>query len=146
MRNARGKLQKPNFLFVYGTLMRGGNLHHLLRPQDGAIYVGEGKIRGLLYGFRGANYPGAVATREPGRFVHGELYSLSEANALLERLDRYEGCDEGLFVRQDVQVLGGKRLRAWAYFYARPLASAGAALIPGGRFPAEHSLAERSLA
>lgn len=141
MRNARGKLQKLNFLFVYGTLMRGGNLHHLLRPPDGAIYVGEGKIRGLLYSFRGANYPGAVATPEVARFVHGELYSLSDSDALLERLDRYEGCDEGLFVRQEVQVLAGKRLRAWAYFYARPLASAGAELIPSGRFLPEHSLA-----
>ncbi len=146
MRNARGKLQKLNFLFVYGTLKRGGSLHHLLRPHGGAVYVGEGKIRGLLYSFCDANYPGAVATREPGRFVHGEVYSLSDSDRLLQRLDRHEGCDEGLFVRQDVQVLGGKRLRAWAYFYARPLASAGAELIPGGRFLAGHSLADHSLA
>ena len=120
-------------LFVYGTLARGQRLHKHLTRVPGTQFIGEGKIQGELYALIGQNYPGAVLSDRKDNFVHGELYEMADAERVLELLDKVEGCDEGLFRRELVDVVanGGKK-RAWTYLYAQPLQEAE--IIPSGDF------------
>src|ERR1700682_4590469 len=124
MANGVEKIRKPEtkktLLFVYGTLMRGGKLHRALAPSTTVNFMGKAKIRAELYRPRGEEYPGAVPTSKPNRFVYGELYILRDPDRILKRIDEIEGCDEGLFMRRLVEVWqDGKKHRAWTYFYAK---------------------------
>jgi gamma-glutamylcyclotransferase (GGCT)/AIG2-like uncharacterized protein YtfP len=137
MRAASGVKPKrediPEFLFVYGTLMRGGRLHGLLGDSPNVKFVGEAKIRAELYRPRGEDYPAAVSTSSADRFVFGELYALLAADLLLKRLDQVEACDEGLYVRRRVNTIQDrKKQKAWVYLYAQSVADAEP--IPDGRF------------
>src|SRR5271170_4789003 len=119
MANGIGKARRPEtnktLLFVYGTLMRGGKLHPALGALPNVRYVGKAKIRAELYRLRGVEYPGAVQTSRMNRYVHGELYSLSNPDRMLKRIDEIEGCDEGLFKRRLVDVWQNrKKHKAWA--------------------------------
>jgi gamma-glutamylcyclotransferase (GGCT)/AIG2-like uncharacterized protein YtfP len=119
-------------LFVYGTLMKGGDIHDLLKRHD-IRFLGKAKMRGDLYLFRSENYPGAIPTAHPEHFVHGELYKLSNPSKALTALDKAEGCDEGLFYRRMMTVMqNGRKVRAWAYLYAK--SPARAQLLPNGKF------------
>ncbi|MGB7846549.1 MAG: gamma-glutamylcyclotransferase family protein [Candidatus Acidiferrum sp.] len=116
---------RPELLFVYGTLMSGQRLHKHLAERPGVRYMGTARMRGELYRPLGRRYPGAVRTERRGRHILGELYELRQPAQTLPALDRLEGCDEGLFTREQVTVShrAGKR-RAWTYLYAKPLANA----------------------
>jgi gamma-glutamylcyclotransferase (GGCT)/AIG2-like uncharacterized protein YtfP len=124
---------REGLLFVYGTLMRGGKLHHELGTSPKAKFVGKAKIRAELYRLRGQGYPGAVQTSRLNRFVHGELYALLNPDRVLKRIDEIEGCDEGLFKRRLVDVWQkGKKRQAWTYFYGKSVSSAEP--LPHGKF------------
>ena len=120
-----------SLLFVYGTLKRGGENHRQLsahRPR----FLGEGRIRGRLFRIKGESYPGAAPTASR-RYVRGELYELTSPDKALKKLDKFEGTDEGLFVRKLADVwIGGQRKKAWTYFY--PGRRDKAAPISSGRF------------
>jgi gamma-glutamylcyclotransferase (GGCT)/AIG2-like uncharacterized protein YtfP len=121
------------YLFVYGTLMRGQRSHGELARNGDARFAGPAKIRGELYALRNVNYPGAVPATKPDSFVHGQLYVLRHADRTLEALDQFEGCREGLFRRAVADVwTHGRKIKAWTYFYARPLTQAD--LVPNGRY------------
>jgi gamma-glutamylcyclotransferase (GGCT)/AIG2-like uncharacterized protein YtfP len=128
------------FLFVYGTLMRGGKFHAALESSPNVKFVGEARIQAELYRLRGAAFPGAVRTSAPDRFVHGELYSVRDTDRLLERIDEIEGCSVGLFRRDFVEVwLNDEKLQAWTYFYCRSVSSAEP--LPHGKFlPADSGI------
>ena len=133
IRSKNGNGSSSVLLFVYGTLMNGQRLHHRLKAQKGVSYRGAAKIRAELYRLRGRTYPGAVRTSRPKEFVHGELYELAAPEQALRAIDKIEGCDEKLFVRKRVDVWhGSHKSRAWAYFYAKPLAHAQH--IPTGNY------------
>jgi gamma-glutamylcyclotransferase (GGCT)/AIG2-like uncharacterized protein YtfP len=88
-------------------------------------------MRGDLYQLSGESFPGAVRTSAANRFVQGDLFALRDPQKTLPDLDEFEGVEEGLFRRKLVDVWArGRRLKAWAYLYARPLT--GANLIPAG--------------
>lgn len=122
----------PDLVFVYGTLMRGFPLHHLI---DGRCeFVGDGTARGRLLDL--GEYPGAVPD-ERGT-VHGEVYRFSSL-ALLSALDRAEDYDptadaRSLYLRRPTTVrLGdGRELTAWMYWYQG--FHARAVPIPGGDY------------
>lgn len=121
----------PQYLFVYGTLKRGGKAHKRLRKDDGIRFKASGRIRADLYRLQDEDYPGAVLTSAPNRFVKGDLFVLQDPQRALRDLDEFEGVDEGLFRRGLVDVWSqGRRVKAWAYLYARPLAAAE--VIPTG--------------
>jgi len=121
----------PQYLFVYGTLKRRGKSHKQLRKDDGVRFKSSGRIRADLYRLQHEDYPGAVLTSAPNRFVKGDLFLLQYPERILRELDEFEGVDEGLFRRQLVDVWSqGRRVKAWAYLYARPLAAAE--VIPTG--------------
>ena len=117
--------QRPALLFVYGTLMSGQRLHKHLAQRPGVRYMGTARMRGELYRPLSRRYPGAVRTGRKDRHILGELYELRQPAQTFPVLDRLEGCDEGLFTREQVVVSQktGRR-RAWTYLYAKPLANA----------------------
>jgi gamma-glutamylcyclotransferase (GGCT)/AIG2-like uncharacterized protein YtfP len=110
-------------VFVYGTLRkdtRGQVLSPLCRDW---IFLGYGTVAGELYDF-GA-YPGAVRADGTDAHIFGEVYELSDPEAMIPPIDRYEGCsDENPrpheFERAlvDVAMEGGTVRRAWIYWYA----------------------------
>lgn len=116
-------------LFVYGTLMSGGENHHLLAGR--AELVGPGRTRGRL--FVVDYYPGLVDSDDPAGTVVGEVWRVVEPGVLRE-LDEFEGCTEEppLFFRlsRTVTLDGGGTLSAWVYVYAR--STAGMRPIPSG--------------
>jgi gamma-glutamylcyclotransferase (GGCT)/AIG2-like uncharacterized protein YtfP len=115
-----------DLLFVYGTLMRGFRLHHLLAER--AEYVGDGEVQGLLFDL--GSYPAAV--RGEGRGIRGEVYRLLHPD-LWGTLDSAEGSQ---YHRGEVGVrmLSGEALTASMYWYVGPLG--GAVPIPGGDYRA----------
>lgn len=123
MRSAKRPSQTPaaappepsstDLLFVYGTLMRGFPLHHVL--AGGTACVGAGWIQGRLVDL-GA-YPAAVS--DAGARVHGELYRVTRA-ALWRVLDYAEGPQYDR--RQTtVRLDGGGAASAFVYWYRGPL-------------------------
>lgn len=120
-------------LFVYGTL----SPEHAPRGIRGLLselsLVGAARLPGArLYDL--GDYPGAVSDGERAA-VAGQVFRLpTNSAALLKRLDEYEEIDRGLFVRRlcTVRLADGRRVRAWSYFYNRPVASARR--IRSGRF------------
>ncbi|GAB4262615.1 MAG: gamma-glutamylcyclotransferase [Deferrisomatales bacterium] len=121
-----------DWVFVYGTLKRGGRYHRRIRP-----FVREGRtgwVPGRLLDLGG--YPGWVAGA--GR-VWGEAYRLSPlapALAVLDELEDYYGPGDprNLYERLTVEVRGeGEPVRAWAYRYVGP--RQGRPFVAGGRWP-----------
>ena len=124
------------YIFVYGTLRRGMPLYRYLEGGK-ARFVGEGRIVGRLFDL--GEYPGA--TPDPKRFstVRGEVHELLAAEETLSVLDDIEGYDSekperSLFERRAVSVTldAGRSLKAWVYFYRRPLMAATE--IPDGDY------------
>jgi gamma-glutamylcyclotransferase (GGCT)/AIG2-like uncharacterized protein YtfP len=99
------------FLFVYGSLCRGGEGADLLSDCE---YVREASLRGTLYDL--GDYP--ALTLDGTSLVHGELCRCPPET--LPALDSYEGVSEGLFSRVAVEF---PESPAWTYV-------AGPALVP----------------
>ncbi|WP_436345126.1 gamma-glutamylcyclotransferase family protein [Natronorubrum sp. FCH18a] len=87
-------------VFVYGTLTDPEQVAALLGDGPGAYeFVGPA----MLEGFQRVD--GRYPTLLPGARVEGELLAVDEP--ALERLDRYEGVDRGLYVRVSVPKADG---------------------------------------
>jgi gamma-glutamylcyclotransferase (GGCT)/AIG2-like uncharacterized protein YtfP len=122
---------KTSNLFVYGTLKMGGELHGELSMRN-ARFLGNARIKGKLFRIAGESYPAAVAAVSED-YVAGEVYQLPDPLIALWKIDRVEECDKGLFRRELVDAwLDGKKIKAWSYFYLRPLDKS--AQIEGGFF------------
>jgi gamma-glutamylaminecyclotransferase len=103
------------FLFVYGTLKRGQSRNRYLAGQQ---FVGAASTRATYRLFNVGEYP-ALVRHQDGRSIEGELWQVDEA--CLRALDRVEGCDEGLYAREVVELLPPYNgHRAVTYVYARP--------------------------
>ncbi|MGH7335204.1 MAG: gamma-glutamylcyclotransferase family protein [Candidatus Rokuibacteriota bacterium] len=103
--------RRAELLFAYGTLMRGYPLHAVIAGR--AAYVESGSVRGALVDL--GQYPGLLEGK--GRVV-GEVYRL-ETPELLPVVDREEGYNFQR-CRMLVTLVGGRRMRAWAYRYRGP--------------------------
>ncbi len=122
----------PDLLFVYGTLMRGLPLHHLIAGR--CEFVEEGTVTGRLLDL--GRYPGAVP-EGPGT-IYGEVYRLLDPD-LLVSLDQEEGYrpdapGRSLYLRRPtaVRLADGREATAWVYWYQRPRARA--VPIPSGDY------------
>ena len=111
-----------NRLFVYGTLRQDGwnSMSHMLARD--ARFVGYARLEGRIY--RLGEYPGLVPSRDPGCWVHGEVYALENPPETLARLDNYEGCgpDDPApheFERAEHTVVleSGVEDNVWVYVY-----------------------------
>jgi gamma-glutamylaminecyclotransferase len=103
-------------LFVYGTLKRGQPRHPFLAAQT---FVATAATRPLYRMFNVGEYP-ALVQHPAGRSIEGELWDVDEG--CLRTLDRVEGCDVGLYLRQPVELLPPhEALSAVTYFYQQPV-------------------------
>ena len=106
-------------VFVYGTLMRGFDLHHHMAS---ASFVSTATVPGALYVVDA--YAGRV---EGGATVHGEVYRFDDIAVALEVLDEVEEYDpldvpSSAYVRVLRLVRldkDGRTASAWLYLYNR---------------------------
>jgi gamma-glutamylcyclotransferase (GGCT)/AIG2-like uncharacterized protein YtfP len=125
-----------NYLFVYGTLMRGFDHPMAKLLSRSAEFVGEARCRGRLYLV--THYPGLVLSDAADDVVFGELVRLHRPEESLATLDEYEGCGPGAaspqYLRQVLPVTrdDGTVSEAWTYIYNRPVAKL--TRIASGRF------------
>ena len=117
---------ESDYLFVYGTLMRGTHPMHTVLSEH-AKFVSNGWITGQLYQI--ADYPGAIASQQSEDKVFGELYQFSDVQ-IIQLLDDYEECSAAFpkpheYIRRRVNVYVTEMdiSQAWTYFYNRSVAS-----------------------
>jgi gamma-glutamylcyclotransferase (GGCT)/AIG2-like uncharacterized protein YtfP len=110
-------------------------MHQVLLSDS--TYICSGRLQGRLYAVH--DYPGAVLSRRPDAWVHGEIYQMHDPARLLERLDRYEGCSEDAprphEYRREIQAIllpEGTFRSVWVYLYNRD--TSGLSAIPSGYF------------
>lgn len=95
----------PSLVFVYGTLMAGGEFHGAL---GGSRFAGKRCLTGFRLYDTGLGYP--AATEGPG-LLYGEVYEV--APETLATLDAVEGVPD-LYRRVLVEDL-------WVYLWAGPV-------------------------
>lgn len=103
---------KNNYIFVYGTLMRGQcNHERFLKDKD---FIADGRIDGFK-NYDLGSYPGIVFGSGQ---VAGELYSVDDET--LESLDELE-CEGDLYLRKRTEVFtsGREKLESFVYVYNR---------------------------
>ena len=116
-----------DFVFFYGTLMAGFDRRRRAGIDSKLTYTGRGSIRAALFDL--GIYPAAVPAPE-GR-VWGEVYQMSDPEAVISALDDIEGYrpddpDKSLYARSTASVTmpDGSPVEAWVYFYNAPLGRA----------------------
>jgi gamma-glutamylcyclotransferase (GGCT)/AIG2-like uncharacterized protein YtfP len=116
-----------DLVFFYGTLMAGFDRRRKAGIDSKLTYVGRGWIGAALFDL--GLYPAAIPS--PEGQVWGELYEITDPDAVLAGLDDLEGYrpglpDQSLYTRQqtDVRLPDGSASRAWVYFYNAPLGRA----------------------
>jgi gamma-glutamylcyclotransferase (GGCT)/AIG2-like uncharacterized protein YtfP len=126
-------------LFVYGTLMRDFDHPMAQLLSRSADFIGEARCAGRLYLVK--HYPGLVLSDVSDEVVFGELYRLTQPEALLREFDMYEACGEGFaepteYIRRllPVTLTDGESptSEAWTYIYNWPVAHLPR--IASGRF------------
>ncbi|MEO8601179.1 MAG: gamma-glutamylcyclotransferase family protein [bacterium] len=103
-------------LFVYGTLQDPAVRANVLGARLVDV-VRRGTVAGALYDL--GEYPGLIEAGAHER-VPGLVLDIAD-DAALQRLDRYEGVDDGIYRRQLTRVTldSGGEVEAWVYVYAR---------------------------
>jgi gamma-glutamylcyclotransferase (GGCT)/AIG2-like uncharacterized protein YtfP len=87
------------------------------------------RVRGRLYDL--GPYPALVDAGDAGAgWVEGFVRPVG-LDELSQRLDRYEGVDEGLYRRIALTTEAGRSV--WVYVYARPLPDAARGPLPRWR-------------
>jgi len=88
------------YVFVYGTL-RIGQERDINRLQPSPIFMGMGKISGILYDL--GSYPGARLVGE--KWVEGEVYQITpELERQLDAIEEVWPQQTGEYVRREVVV------------------------------------------
>ncbi len=116
---SRGEFKREEpfheLLFVYGSLKKGFDNHHLLskyaKRLGKAITIGKFSMFEDSFG----NYPYLIPV--PKMRVHGELY-LIERSEILDKLDRFEGYPE-YYERKKILVKTHKGTQR-AFVYIQP--------------------------
>lgn len=85
-------------VFLYGTLKRGGALHHHVQDQQFAG-VAHTCTLGRLYNL--GWYPGLIEDSD-GVAIEGEVWEVDDAT--LDILDEVEGVNDGLYERRLIQM------------------------------------------
>jgi len=103
-----------NLLFVYGSLKRGFDNHHILKD---ATYIKEVKTLQSYSMFveTHGQYPYLLKNR-PFHQIEGELYEI-ESDELWDRIDEFEGVPD-YYSRETIMVVAdGEHYQAQAYFF-----------------------------
>jgi gamma-glutamylcyclotransferase (GGCT)/AIG2-like uncharacterized protein YtfP len=116
-----------DLVFFYGTLMAGFDRRRRAGIDSKLKYVGRGSIQAALFDL--GIYPAAVPA--PEGIVWGEVYEMTDPEAVLAGLDEIEGYrpddpDRSLYTRAQVPVTlpDPTPAVAWVYFYNAPLGHA----------------------
>lgn len=124
-----------DLVFFYGTLMAGFDRRRQAGIDEKLVYMGRASIKAALFDL--GLYPAAVPA--PDRSVWGEVYEVTDPDAVLPALDAIEGYtpeqpDSSLYRRARVPVVlpDGRGSEAWVYFYNAPLGRARR--IPSGDY------------
>jgi gamma-glutamylcyclotransferase (GGCT)/AIG2-like uncharacterized protein YtfP len=124
-----------DFVFFYGTLMAGFDRRRRAGIDTKLKYRGRGAIMAALFDL--GIYPAAIPA--PEGMVWGEVYEMTEPDAVLLALDDIEGYrpddpDKSLYARDraSVRMPDGSSEQAWVYFYNAPLGRAPR--IPSGDY------------
>ncbi|MEO5895048.1 MAG: gamma-glutamylcyclotransferase family protein [Vicinamibacterales bacterium] len=124
-----------DFVFFYGTLMAGFDRRRRAGIDTKLEYRGRGSIMAALFDL--GIYPAAIPA--PEGQVWGEVYEMTEPDAVLHALDDIEGYrpddpDKSLYARDraNVRMPDGTTESAWVYFYNAPLGRAPR--IPAGDY------------
>jgi molybdenum cofactor cytidylyltransferase len=112
-------------LFVYGTLMRGGVRHHVLRGQR---FLREALTLPRYLLFDLGAYPGLVVANGGGQGIHGELYEVERR--LIPELDGIEGAPT--LYRMEPVSIECEAAPVYSYFYRQSVE--GKHLCAGGRW------------
>lgn len=112
--NANGR----HWIFVYGTLKRGGSNHRQLRGQT---FLGEARTGPGVTLYSLGDFPGMVRDPYDTAGVTGELWEVDEP--CLARLDEFEGVHEGLYERVRIALLPPHHVEdVESYLYALDVA------------------------
>lgn len=118
-------------VFVYGTLKRGGEYHHIMEEST-ARFVGVGTLK-TRYPLLIARYPCLIDEPGAGFQVSGEVYSIPDPSGW-KRLDWLEGHPDEYLRRIEPVEVNGQTHSAWAYFFLDP-ESLPTGLLPVAEFP-----------
>ncbi|MEN0068280.1 MAG: gamma-glutamylcyclotransferase family protein [Myxococcota bacterium] len=111
-------------LFVYGTLMQGQDQEGLLAGCERIAATTRGRLYDLPAGYPALSLQGADR-------VYGELVRNLDVRRLV-LLDDYEGVDQGLYERVEIEVhVGLKAESAWAYVMDDPRSIGGRRIVKG---------------
>ncbi|HXB44500.1 MAG TPA: gamma-glutamylcyclotransferase family protein [Puia sp.] len=110
-----------NYLFVYGTLRLGYQLKLKDRIIGDLRYISKGCVKGSLYDL--GKYPAAVKGRVKTE-IAGDVFVVNNPEKVFKILDKYENFlseqeQNAEFVRKRsrVQLVSGKSINAWVYWY-----------------------------
>src|ERR1051325_588931 len=96
-------------LFVYGTLKEERSLGAILAGVTEWRWLGPATIGGRLYD--AGSYPALLLSHDPAERVAGHILEVRDAAAAFQALDEYEGVDEGLYARREVEEECSDRTR-----------------------------------
>lgn len=99
-----------NKIFFYGTLKSGFSAHYLL--EHDAKFVAKATTSSQYSLYDVGSFPGMVK-EESQSGVKGELFEVNKK--CLERLDRYEGIEHGLFRRDEIELDDGNKVLAYLF-------------------------------
>jgi gamma-glutamylcyclotransferase (GGCT)/AIG2-like uncharacterized protein YtfP len=104
------------FVFLYGSLMRGFEMHDALDLPTMTEFAGGAQCKGRLYDL--GEYPGM--TLEGNGRVQGELYRVRSEGAI-DLIDRHEGyypeTREGSTYVRRLEEMVDRDMKAWVYVY-----------------------------
>ena len=129
-------IKGADYLFVYGTLMRGFDNPFAEKMHRNSFFKGNGSFPGLLY--KVDWYPGAIYKTDCLSMVYGEVFMVHNSVALLRDLDEYEDVfedeDNSLYVRRSIpiEMENGSIVNCWTYLYNQPVTDLK--LIESGNF------------
>ncbi|MFQ5603237.1 MAG: gamma-glutamylcyclotransferase [bacterium] len=110
-------------LFIYGSLRVDSNNPFKRYLRNHSTFAATGSFTGKLYDL--GEFPAAIPSANPQDQVSGEVRLLKDPQAILQKLDRYEGCDlpQPLFIRRlaEIAVENQNVLTAWIYLYNRSI-------------------------
>lgn len=114
-----------DYIFIYGTLMRGCVGHKKLNFSDKLDYIEDGKVKGVLYDL--GNYPELIIDENDETKIKGELYNIKD-NRILDDLDKFESYnsdnpEESLYIRDSIKVFEPDA-KAWVYIYNKSIDNA----------------------
>ncbi len=127
-----------DYLFVYGTLMRGGQLHKTLSPPGSPVkFIDTAFVKNAVL-YDCGDFPVLSIGATDDKFVWGEVFSFVEGSPLLRgHLDYVENVHGGMYRRMKTMAYLetlDMQVAAWVYVGSGQWWKTGTQVIPTGRW------------